>query len=76
MPVQEVEAVLDRFDGVFLGGSNHVKARARVWCDLAHDHGKSFHYVRCGTEGWLAHAFEIGADTLDTAGPMMHPSQL
>lgn len=75
-PYDKVEACLHKFDGIFLGGSNSVKSRARVWCDLAHEHGKLFHYGRCGTRGRLSQAFNIGADSLDTAGPMMHPRQL
>lgn len=76
MTVENVEAVIGKFDGIFLGGSDTVKGNARTWCDLAHSNGAAFHYGRCGTAGKLAHAFAIGADSLDTAGPMMNGAQL
>lgn len=76
MQVEEVEEHVDSFDGIFLGGSDAVKHGARRWCDLAHRNGMGFHYGRCGTAGRMAHAFAIGADSLDTAGPMMNLRQL
>jgi hypothetical protein len=76
MTKEAVKDVLGEFDGLFLGGGDRGKARAREWCNLTHEMGKKFHFARCGTEARLTLAYDIGADSLDTAGPMMHPSQL
>lgn len=56
--------------GVFLGGTNAMKARASEFCEYAHGRGLPFHYGRCGTLNKLAHALEVGADSIDSAFPM------
>lgn len=66
----EVRPYLSRFAGLFLGGSDSFKARAREWCDYAHDHGLRFHYGRAGTPAKVEHAMEVGSDSLDSAFPM------
>lgn len=67
---------IDQFDGIFLGGSAKSKGPCRAWFNIAREHGKLFHYGRCGTWPRMQQAFDIGVDSIDTAGPMMHPDQL
>jgi hypothetical protein len=75
MTFQDVIAVVDNFDGIFLGGTDAFKVQARDWCDLAHRHNKKFHYARCGIEWKIRHAQRIGADSLDSAFPMFTVSR-
>ena len=70
MEAWEVEKVIDRFDGLFMGGSDDFKREAQDWCNLAHIHGKRFHYARAGTERKIKHAIRIGADSLDSSFPL------
>ncbi len=58
------------FDGLFLGGTNEFKLTAAEWRQLATTHNAGFHYGRCGTLKKLAHAIEVGADSIDSAFPM------
>lgn len=66
----DVREVVNRFSGLFLGGSDRFKALAKTWCAFAHDHGLQFHYGRAGTSAKVEHAMEVGADSLDSAFPM------
>lgn len=70
MKRSEVLPHVHRFAGLFLGGSDRFKSRAREWCAFAHDHGLRFHYGRAGTPLKLDHALESGADSLDSTFPM------
>lgn len=67
MEVVDVEPHLHLFSGIFLGGTDSFKDTAEQWCNLAHKHQLKFHYGRCGTLGKVLHAFDIGADSLDSA---------
>ena len=58
------------FDGLFLGGTDKFKATAQKWCDIAHEQHKPFHYGRAGTLRKLQHAFNVGADSCDSAFPL------
>jgi hypothetical protein len=70
MTAANVAPVLGRFAGLFLGGTTAFKRTAPAWCAQAHGAGRRFHYARAGTPARLAHACEIGADSLDSAFPM------
>jgi len=70
MGVDDVEAAIHLFDGIFLGGSDDFKWTARYWCDLAHAHGKKFHFARAGTLKKVTFARRIGADSCDSAFPL------
>ena len=70
MNEEDVAPLLCRLAGLFLGGSTAFKRTAGAWCALAHRHGRRFHYARAGTLARLAHAREIGADSLDSSFPM------
>lgn len=65
-----VEEVIYLFDGLFLGGTDALKAEAEDWCSLAHIHGKRFHFARAGTERKIKQAIRIGADSLDSSFPL------
>jgi hypothetical protein len=70
MEPDDVEPFVDRLAGIFLGGTSRFKAQAGKWCEWAHEHGLRFHYGRAGTPLKVAHAMEIGADSLDSAFPL------
>lgn len=67
---------LSQFSGLFLGGTNEFKQEAKMWCDLAHRHGKLFHYGRCGTLNKLRHAQMVGADSIDSSTPVQKPHKM
>jgi hypothetical protein len=66
----DVEPLVDRIAGIFLGGTNGFKATAAYWRAFAHTHRLPFHYGRAGTEEKVRHALHVGADSLDSAFPM------
>jgi hypothetical protein len=70
MTIWDVKPHLDRFAGVFLGGTDGFKTKAWTWCRFAHDHGKKFHYGRAGTLPKMKSAVKMGADSLDSAFPL------
>ena len=71
-----IEAVLPMFAGLFLGGDNCFKNEALQWCALAHNHGKLFHYGRCGTSHKVRQALLIGADSADSNVRIWRPNEL
>jgi len=70
MTIHDVKPYLDRFDGIFLGGSDTFKQQAWRWRVFAKDHGKPFHYARAGTLPKLESALKMHADSLDSAYPL------
>lgn len=71
MTTAEVEPVIERFSGVFLGGSTLWKhTMAQDWCEFAHANGKPMHFARAGTISALRSAKRVGADSLDSAFPL------
>lgn len=66
----DVEPVLHRFAGIFLGGSDAFKNMAYYWREFARRHGKRFHYARAGTGRKIARAARVGADSCDSAFPL------
>ena len=70
MRTSDIEPVIHLFAGIFMGGTDAFKATAPHWADLAHRCGKKFHYGRVGTYRKLRHAFESGADSIDSALPI------
>ncbi len=65
--------VLERIDGIFLGGSDAFKTieNATEWRNLATDEGLAFHWGRC-TQSRIADAIALGCDSADSA----HPNRL
>lgn len=56
------------FDVVFVGGSlEWKKETAASWVRAAHEHGKSCHIGRVGNKAMVRWAFDIEADSSDTA---------
>ena len=66
-----VEDKLNDFAGIFLGGTNSFKATAYKWCELARAKGKLFHFGRASTLGRVRAARSMGADSLDSASPVL-----
>lgn len=66
----DLEPWAGRLAGVFLGGTDSYKARANDWAAWCEARGLRFHYGRAGTMEKVAHAMEVGADSLDSALPM------
>lgn len=70
MEPADLEPWAGRLAGVFLGGTNAYKARAGDWAAWCRTKGLRFHYGRAGTMEKVAHAMEVGANSLDSALPM------
>ena len=70
MTIRDVKPHLDKFKGIFLGGSSKFKGTAYYWCKLAHQNDMKFHYGRAGTKRTIQHAKRIGADSADSAFPL------
>ena len=67
MTIDDIKPYIDKFSGVFLGGSDAFKWTAKEWCDFAHDNGKKFHFARVNPKR-LIRAKELGADSVDGTG--------
>ncbi len=70
MEEADVEGVIHKFAGVFLGGSDKYKATARGWREFTWRHGKGFHYGRASTPRKIIHALDVKADSADSAFPL------
>ena len=53
--------------GLFLGGDDAFKLTAPSWCRLARRLGVAFHYARVSSIQRLRAAYEMGADSADSA---------
>jgi len=67
MKPEEVEPVLCRFAGIFIGGSDKFKATTPAWVTLARKHNKWVHFGRCSTPKKLEFVFWVGCDSADSA---------
>jgi hypothetical protein len=73
MCANQVTEFVDRFDGLFVGGSIPWKfSTARMWADLAHLHGKKCHAGRVGTWEGFVHMHFSGVDSVDTTTASRH----
>lgn len=70
MTTAQVSEVLPRVGGLLLGGSTAFKETAATWCELAHAHGKLFHFARISRMRWVRAAIDIGADSADSSQPL------
>ena len=69
----QITEVIDKFDGLFIGGSIPWKFNtARMWADLTHLHGKKCHAGRVGTWEGFIHMHYCGVDSVDTTTPARH----
>lgn len=76
MGLEDVDSVIDRFAGLFLGGTDRFKYTAWYWRKLSHRHGKPFHYARASTPRKIRHAMASGADSCDSAYPLWMADRL
>lgn len=78
MAVEQVEAVLDRFGGIFVGGASMEwkLATSPMWVALAHARGLRCHIGRIGTLARLALAQAMGADSVDSCQPLWEHDRL
>lgn len=70
MKTDDVRSCVDRFAGIFLGGTTRFKSTAGTWRVFAARHGVKFHYGRAGTAARVEHAVACGVDSLDSALPL------
>ena len=75
MEVADVEPILGRYKGIFLGGTDAFKATAKDWVALSRRLHLPFHYGRAGIPRKVAHAKAVGADSLDSAFPLWSKSR-
>lgn len=77
MEEADVAAVIDQFDGVFVGGSLPWKvATGERWVQFAHERGLPCHIGRVGTPRRVAWAIRIGADSIDSSLPLWSEGNL
>lgn len=76
MTVAKVIEIVNKVDGIFLGGTSEYKKYAGYWRKVAHHHRIKFHYARCGTLSRLTHAAIIKADSIDTSYPVYEKSRI
>ena len=67
MKCKDIEPILDKFDGIFVGGTIKWKVRTgEEWVRLAHDHKLRCHIGRVGVFSRIVWAKRIGADSIDS----------
>lgn len=77
MGVADVQPVMDRFTGIFVGGTLAWKiATGAMWCQLAHELGKRCHIGRVGTAKRVRWAMRIGVDSIDSSAPLWADANL
>jgi hypothetical protein len=77
MSFDDVCAVLDLYDGIFVGGSLDWKLKTgRAWTDFAHEHGRKCHIGRMGTEDRVRAALRWGVDSIDSCLPLWSAENL
>jgi hypothetical protein len=68
MEVVDVEPILDKFDGIFVGGTVKWKIKTGGnWVKLAHKHNLPCHIGRIGTYRRIVWALRINADSIDSS---------
>ena len=70
MTPDNIDSIIDRFSGVFLGGSDKFKKTANQWRLWTKERGIPFHWGRCGTARKLREAKTIGVDSIDSTTPI------
>lgn len=77
MTEDDVSKVIDRFDGLFVGGDDDWKrATSAAWVVFAHAHGKPCHIGRTGTRRKAAWAKRIDVDSIDSCFPLWSTQNL
>lgn len=73
----DIEPHLDKFAGLFVGGTLPWKIRtAAGWVAVAHAFGKRCHVGRVGTRRRVQWALRIGADSIDSCLPLWSEENL
>lgn len=73
MTPADVRPYLDRFEGIFIGGTVTWKWRtAPDWITFAHAAGIPAHIGQVGTVRNYLRAYALGADSVDGSSPMRH----
>lgn len=75
MTPRDVEPVIGRFAGIFLGGTDAFKRTVRTWRELTARHNIPLHWGRCGTARKLREAIDVGVDSVDSTTPVLCISQ-
>tara|TARA_X000001382_G_scaffold110974_1_gene87717 strand:+ start:14 stop:670 length:657 start_codon:yes stop_codon:yes gene_type:complete len=74
MKCKDIEPILDKFDGIFVGGTIKWKVRTgEEWVRLAHDHKLRCHIGRVGVFSRIVWAKRIGADSIDSTNFLRNP---
>jgi len=74
MEIDEIEKVIDKFDGIFVGGTVKWKVKTgEYWVKLAHKHSKPCHIGRVGVFRRIVWAKRIGADSIDSTNFVRNP---
>jgi hypothetical protein len=77
MTREDVATQLDRYDGLFVGGTLAWKlATAGMWVELAHARGKRCHVGRVGTPARVRWARMLGVNSIDSCLPLRHAEHL
>jgi len=76
MAVADVEPHVEKFAGLFLGGTTEFKKTASAWADLAHRHGRLFHFGRAASIPKIQAALAAGCDSLDSCFPLWTADRL
>jgi len=67
MSHKDVESVIHKFDGVFIGGTNKWKvSTGESWVKLAHKHNLPCHAGRIGTYRRIVWSMRINVDSIDS----------
>ena len=75
MEIDEIEKVMDRFDGIFVGGTVKWKVRTgEEWVRLAHAHNLPCHIGRVGVFRRIIWARRINADSIDSTSFIWKPN--
>lgn len=76
MTPEMVRPHLQKFSGLFLGGTDEFKREGAAWVELAKRACLQFHYGRTSTIRKLEHARRIGADSGDSTQPLWTEEKL
>jgi len=74
MQPEDVEPIIDKFDGIFIGGSVKWKVKTgEEWVCLTHAHNLPCHIGRVGVFRRIVWAKRIGADSIDSTNFVKNP---
>ena len=75
MEIDEIEKVIDKFDGIFVGGTVKWKVKTgEEWVKLAHRHKVPCHIGRVGVFRRIIWASRVKADSIDSTSFIYRPN--